>query len=1783
MKYYNRVLLAGLGVVLSLGILVVVIFNSRSSEIGRIPQSQRAQVASLLSPYYNITANYKFDEGSGSVANSLVIVGASQVRGHTIRLINNSWVDGRFGGEAVSFSGSNSYAVMPDWSSSGGSPMTVAFWMSAIVPTTVATLTTGDATPTTDFIILESTSDFTQSNGVNGGIIVRYHASSGTCPSNSIEVAVKGDVGYNTKCYSYPGQGWHHYAFIFDRGQNASNEITVYIDGQVASSLSQPHANDNNFSGISGGPLYFMSRAGLTKFMKGTIDDLYMFNGPLSTSEVQSLYQGKPWTNWLPPVISNVQAQNITETGATITWKTDKRVMDDLVRYGLTTSYDKQATGSDSATFEHSVTLTNLTPNTTYHYQVSEELEDYRSGDYTFKTSSNISSAPPVISSFISSVATLGSPLTVTWSSTNVTSCILTGPGKNELFSGYYGPIQASGQITIPPLSNSDISYLPVTLTLSCTNPSGTVTKSLTIESYNTTTKPLTPANFVATVVSPTQINLSWTASPGAITGYKIYRGLTPTNLVMITNVTNSTTFQNSTLLPSTTYYYAVSAYSGSVESAKSNIITATTNSNTFTINQSVKTTQANINVRATPSTSGTILNQTLPLGTAGWVAQTNITGNLITYALTATAGVNGTITPSTATVSQGSSKTFTITPNTGYQLSTLTDNGVNVTSSVSNNTYTISNIQARHTIVATFTQMGAGVTYTVKKDGTGNFTTIQACADVVKAGETCVVYPGTYQEHVLTKSGGTSSNAGACAPVTGAYPNYKVGSQSLCNEKRVTFKAEGNVTMRGFEIRHPFVTVEGFDITGYSDNYLGHITVMPAGNNCAVIKNTIRDGAQNVYGILMYQSGSSSANNCVFRDNKVYNLSFHYLSINGIGHAFERNIFEDLNGWDAIRLFGSGHYFYRNEFRRGAAKAGLGNHPDWVQAFSDNGGESYNIVFEENWVQDIQSQLGQMNSGGGIVDPKLSLRFHDFYFKGNVFANVSNNMNVGVPGMKYVNNTFYRLAYTQDGIVYGGSLTRGDASNSLLKNNAFIAGGLQPNTADFGGYYSLSGAELSKEVLAAYVTKEDLHTAYPYPIAKSVLDDVSAHGYTNPNGVPTAKAKLLTSISQFTIGSVSESYKTLLYEALKRTSDLDTSIRSTFVRDYNFVAGPAPTFSAKRADRCANAVPEGFCEPNGVNGGDPKLRNINDPLGPDGRAFTDDDGLRPLGGSPLCGRGEGGSDIGAYRCNGSTLPEIPTGTPSVDCADSSIRCVDDTPGSTQEYQSIQSCANVALPGDTCLVFPGNYPEHVETVRSGTSAQKIRFLARYKAQDRSTTDSLRAVTKGFRIKHPNISIEGFDITKYDVGLDQAHIVVEAPADNCNISENIIRDGIYLTSYAYYFDAQTKTITNPAGGFIAAGFRPGVTIYIGSNINNWIKNHDRIKTIKSVTDTKLTVVDTDTLETEGPVNSTLYVNKAEKNGVGGIMLISSSQIGAPDFCTIKGNLFSNLAGRGISIHGTHNTITENTFVRMNGWRMISLYGSNNLFSRNIFKDSPRWPGFEAPLPGTKFSVGSGSWDMYDTFLTSTGQIDGEVSDNIFEYNFIKDIDAQFATVEETAPGRTIGLENKGLILRNNVFIGMEMIGSFTRPETFVVNNTFYKNAYKSIHNLVVGKSVAGNPVGSSILNNAFVESGWSVNPEIGGWYSIMGDNSLPTLGVTANYNFVSGPASQGFPAKSGFAGTEANGINGGNPKFQNINNPLGQDGIPFTADDGLIPLSGSPLCIGGENGKYIGAYPCAGAN
>ncbi|WP_141546855.1 hemoblobin-interacting domain-containing protein [Bacillus sp. AFS053548] len=95
-----------------------------------------------------------------------------------------------------------------------------------------------------------------------------------------------------------------------------------------------------------------------------------------------------------------------------------------------------------------------------------------------------------------------------------------------------------------------------------------------------------------------------------------------------------------------------------------------------------------------------------------------NVTFKQIVHTINATTGSNGIISPSgSVSVNHGKDQTFTITPNKGYEVATFTVDGVST--NLTGNSYTFTNVTKDHTINVTFKK----IIYTIIASAEGNGT----------------------------------------------------------------------------------------------------------------------------------------------------------------------------------------------------------------------------------------------------------------------------------------------------------------------------------------------------------------------------------------------------------------------------------------------------------------------------------------------------------------------------------------------------------------------------------------------------------------------------------------------------------------------------------------------------------------------------------------------------------------------------------------------------------------------------------------------------------------------------------------------------------------------------------------------------------------------------------------------------------------------------------------------------------------------------------------------------
>jgi len=243
---------------------------------------------------------------------------------------------------------------------------------------------------------------------------------------------------------------------------------------------------------------------------------------------------------------------------------------------------------------------------------------------------------------------TQGDSLTLSWDSTDVTSCSASG--------SWTGSKAPSGSQSLTNLT-ADQTY-----TLTCTGAGGSVTRSVSVSVTEApdTTAPSVPTGLSATVISTSQIDLNWNASTDdtGVTGYSLYR-----NGIKVATTT-STAYSNVSLAAGTTYTFAVSAFDAAGNSsAQSGPVSSTTAVSAPTATLAASPSSIIAGQSATLSWSTT--DATSCSASGGWSGARATAGSQtlaptasVTYTLTCN-GTGGSVTKSVAVTVTTSSVSF--------------------------------------------------------------------------------------------------------------------------------------------------------------------------------------------------------------------------------------------------------------------------------------------------------------------------------------------------------------------------------------------------------------------------------------------------------------------------------------------------------------------------------------------------------------------------------------------------------------------------------------------------------------------------------------------------------------------------------------------------------------------------------------------------------------------------------------------------------------------------------------------------------------------------------------------------------------------------------------------------------------------------------------------------------------------------------------------------------------------------------------------------------------------
>ncbi len=267
-----------------------------------------------------------------------------------------------------------------------------------------------------------------------------------------------------------------------------------------------------------------------------------------------------------PPIISNIQVINITENSAEITWQTNE-LATSRVEYGLTTNYELGSVESSDLVASHSLLLTNLDPETTYHFRVlSTDAFDNEavSDDQTFQTLPAVDIFPPIISN-IQVINITENSAEITWRTDEPANSIV----KYGLTSNYeLGTITLSDLVTAHSISlfgltQNTLYHFKVFSTDAAGNEAASDDE--TFRTLPDLAPPANVSNFRATA-GDGQVALSWTNPPDPdFAGVKIFRRTdrfpaSPNDGDLIYDGTGTETLDLG-LTNGTTYYYAAFAY----------------------------------------------------------------------------------------------------------------------------------------------------------------------------------------------------------------------------------------------------------------------------------------------------------------------------------------------------------------------------------------------------------------------------------------------------------------------------------------------------------------------------------------------------------------------------------------------------------------------------------------------------------------------------------------------------------------------------------------------------------------------------------------------------------------------------------------------------------------------------------------------------------------------------------------------------------------------------------------------------------------------------------------------------------------------------------------------------------------------------------------------------------------------------------------------------------------------------------------------------------------------
>jgi hypothetical protein len=206
---------------------------------------------------------------------------------------------------------------------------------------------------------------------------------------------------------------------------------------------------------------------------------------------------------------------------------------------------------------------------------------------------------------------------------------------------------------------------------------------------------------------------------------------------------------------------------------------------------------------------------------------------NAVTHTITASAGANGSITPSgTLTFTHGQSQTFTITPNTGYHIADVLVDGSSV-GAVTSHSFT--NITSDHTISATFAINAIeSHTITVTAGANGSITPSGAVSVTHGQNQTFTITPNTGYHVADVVVDGSSVGAVPSHSFTNITSDHTISATFAIDAPPLTANYSGKWSFQG-TLAVNDCALSGLDNTVSATNTISH-----SGNNVVLVSGSL-------------------------------------------------------------------------------------------------------------------------------------------------------------------------------------------------------------------------------------------------------------------------------------------------------------------------------------------------------------------------------------------------------------------------------------------------------------------------------------------------------------------------------------------------------------------------------------------------------------------------------------------------------------------------------------------------------------------------------------------------------------------------------------------------------------------------------------------------------------------------------------------------------------------------------------------------------------------------------